>query len=267
MPELPDLHVFSENLKKRILNKNIASVVIYNSRKIETPNLFCEKLTGTSIKDIVRNGKELFFLLANDNCFSVHLMLNGKFFIIDPIGQIKQNDAENINSKIMGLCFNNDAVFVVADFQGLCKVTLNPKTPKAPDAMSEKFTFDYFCSALKKNAWKNIKAVLIDQNVVRGIGNAYVDEILWKADISPESAAGKIPEEKAKDLYEAIPYIFNDAIHNIQKLSPDIISGEERSFLRVHNPRKKHTDEGDKIIVKTIASKTTYFTDKQKLFI
>jgi len=261
MPELPDLYVFSENLKKRILDKNISLVTVHNLRKIDTPKLFCEKLTGTTIQDIVRDGKELRFLLANDNCFSVHLMLSGKFFITS------QNDAESIKSKIVSLTFSDAQTFVVADYQGLCRVTLNPKAANAPDALSDTFTFAYFSNALKKNAWKNIKAVLIDQNVVRGIGNAYVDEILWKANISPESVTGKIPEDKIKDLYEAIPFIFNDAIKNIRNISPDIINGEERSFLRVHNPRKKVTDEGDKIIVKTVASKTTYFTDKQKLYV
>ena len=265
MPELPDLHVFAGNLKKRILNKTISSVTVYNTRKIDIPGLFCEKLTGTNIRDIVRDGKELFFMLANENCFSVHLMLSGKFFVCD------QNEMEKINSKIVALNLVESQTFVVADYQMLCRITLNPKPPKTPDALSAAFTFEYFARTLKKNALKNIKAVLIDQNVVRGIGNAYVDEILWKADISPESVTGKIPEEKLKDLYEAIPFIFNDAIENIQKISPDIINGEERSFLRVHNRNKKYTGEGDKIgdkiIVKTVATKTTYFTEKQKLYI
>jgi len=267
MPELPDLHVFSGNLKKRILDENISSVSIFNTRKIDTPKLFNESLEGTSIKDIVRNGKELFFKLANDNCFSVHLMLSGKFHICD------QKDAEKINSKIIALNFEKlpllpgGAAFVINDYQMLCRISLNPKVPKAPDAMSDEFTFEYFANALKKNTWKNIKALLIDQNFVRGIGNAYVDEILWKAGISPESVSGKIPEDKLKDLYEAIPFIFNDAIQSIKRISPDIISGEERSFLRVHNRNKKITDEGDKIIVKTVAQKTTYFTEKQKLYI
>jgi formamidopyrimidine-DNA glycosylase len=164
------------------------------------------------------------------------------------------------------LYFDDNEAFVTADFQGLCKVTLNPKIPKVPDALADTFTLDYFLGAVKRNAYKNVKAVLIDQNFVRGIGNAYVDEILWKADISPESVMGKIPEEKLKDLFEAILSILNEAIQMIQKIAPDIISGEERSFLKVHNPRKKTTDEGDKIIKKTVATKTTYFTDKQKLY-
>jgi len=261
MPELPDLHIFSENLKKRILDKPISSVTVYNTRKIPTPDFYRQKITGTSIRDIVRDGKELFFLLANENCFSVHLMLSGKFFIGN------QEEAEKIKSKILGLDFEIiNQIFVISDIQNLCKVSLNPKPSGAPDVMSKKFTFAYFSGGIKRNEWRNIKSLLIDQSFARGIGNAYVDEILWKADISPESVSGKIPDEKLRDLYEAIPFVLNDAIENIMRISPDIISGEERSFLRVHNRNKEFTDEGDKIIVKTIAEKTTYFTEKQKKY-
>lgn len=261
MPELPDLHVYSINLKKMILGRTITSVRICNPRKFDTPDIFRQTLTGTNIRDIVREGKELHFLLANNNSFGVHLMLSGKFFIAN------ENDDGPISGKILALDFEDHQSFVIADYQGLCKVSLNPKAGKAPDALSEQFTFDYFTRMIHKNALKNIKAVLIDQNAVRGIGNAYVDEILWKADISPESVSGKIPETKIKDLYEAISFTLHDAIQNILKIAPDIINGEERSFLRVHNPRKKCTDNGDKIIKKTIATKTTYFTDRQQLYI
>ena len=187
MPELPDLHIFSENLKKRILNKNIASVTVYSPNKIDTPDLLCKKLTGTNIQEIVRDGKELRFLLENNNCFSVHLMLNGRFHVSN------WEDTQCIKSKIIALFFEDSQSLVISDFQGLCKITLNPRPSEAPDALSSLFTLRYFSDVIKKNAWKNIKAVLIDQHVVRGIGNAYVDEILYKAEISPESVSGKIP--------------------------------------------------------------------------
>ena len=261
MPELPDLHVFSHNLKKRVLHKNIESVTVYNTRIINAPAMFSEKLTGTGIRDIVREGKELHFMLKNNNSFGVHLMLSGKFFITN------QNEIEKISSKIAALCFEDNEIFVISDYQHLCRVMLNPKPSKAPDALSDTFTCEYFSGQIKRNAIRNIKEILIDQKVVRGIGNAYVDEILWQANISPESVAGKIPEEKQNELFQAVPFILNDAIQNIQKISPDIISGEERSFLKVHNPRKKYTDAGERIIVKTVAGKKTYFTEKQQLFI
>ena len=270
MPELPDLHIFSHNLKKRILHKNIVSVTVYSTRKIDAPALFSEKLTGTGIRDIIREGKELHFLLDNQNSFGVHLMLSGKLSVVN------RHEAEKINSKVVAFYFedgeaSNDSAFnaealVISDYQYLCRVMLNPKPSKVPDALSDTFTGEYFSGQIKRNARRNIKEVLIDQKIIRGIGNAYVDEILWKANISPESVAGKIPEEKIKELFQAVPVMLNDAIRNIQKISPDIISGEERSFLKVHNPRKKCTEEGERIIVKTVASKKTYFTEKQQLF-
>jgi formamidopyrimidine-DNA glycosylase len=260
MPELPDLCVFSENLKKKILRKTITGVTVFNTRSINTPAFFSEKLTGTTVQDIVREGKELHFLLANQNSFGVHLMLHGRFDIAD------RDDVQRINAKIAALCFDDAESLVISDFQGLCKVTLNPKPSGTPDALSDTFTFEYFLSQIRKKKSENIKALLIDQHIVRGIGNAYVDEILWKANISPESVSGKIPEERLLDLFQSIPLVLNDAIRNIQLIAPDIISGEERSFLKVHNPRLKCTDDGDRIIVKKVASKTTYFTEKQQLF-
>lgn len=261
MPELPDLCVFSQNLKKRILNIDIGSVTVGNPNKVSNPGLFCEKVTGTSIKDIVREGKELHFMLANNNCFGVHLMLNGKFHICP------REEAEKINYRIISLFLEDGQAFVTADFQGLCRVTLNPKPAKAPDALSDAFTLEYFLGMVKKNSHKNVKAVLIDQNAVRGIGNAYVDEILWKAGISPGSTIGRIPADKQQDLFNAIPSVLTAAIQSILEISPEIINGEERSFLGVHNPRKKFTDEGDAIIRKTVAGKTTYYTDKQKIYL
>ena len=257
MPELPDLHVFAENLKKRILNITIASVNIYDTRKIATPDYFNQKIAGTCVKDIARDGKELYFMLANDNCFSVHLMLGGQFFLGD------QSEADKVKGRLMGLVFEDSRVFVIADVMKLCMIRLNLKPSRAPDAMSQKFTYKYFSSAIKRSMYRNIKALLIDQHFVKGIGNAYADEILWKANISPESFSGKIPDDKLKELYDAIPLVFNDAIANIKKIAPDIISGEERSFLRVHNRNKEFTDEGEKILIKTIADKSTYFTEKQ----
>jgi formamidopyrimidine-DNA glycosylase len=236
-------------------------VRVFNPRKIDRPDTFRESLVGTVISGIERDGKELRFLLANQNSFNVHLMLHGKFFVCPAA------EAEKPSGKMAALDFDDGLSFAVADFQGLCKVTLNARGSKVPDALAETFTPEYFSGVIKKNQWKNIKALLIDQQIVRGIGNAYVDEILYAAGISPESVAGKIPEDKAVDLYKAIPDVLNWAIQKIREISPDIINGEERSFLKVHNHRIKATEKGEKIIVKDIATKKTYFADTQEKYI
>jgi len=261
MPELPDLTIFARNLNKQILNRPIVSVAIPPAAKLNVPSsFFIDGVKGASITDVRREGKELFFSLSNGNAFSAHLMLNGKLALLPP-GQ-----SDKARGLVATLTFEDGGTFSISDWQGMCKVALNPKLSKTPDAMSERFTREYFIGTLGKNPLKNIKALLIDQHIIKGIGNAYADEILWKADISPSSLAGRIPGAAADELYAAIGDVLNDAIENILRISPDIISGEERSFLRVHNKNRKTSEDGEPIVIETIAGKTTYYTKKQRLF-
>lgn len=73
---------------------------------------------------------------------------------------------------------------------------------------------------------------------MRGVGNAYADEILWHARISPFSVSSKIPEAKLKDLVKAIKSVLEDAEQNILKSNPGIINGEVRDFMDIHNSKK-----------------------------
>lgn len=261
MPELPDLHVFSANLKKHILGKKIVSVQVGNSDKMNAaPRQFEAALTGRAIVDITRDGKELFFRLSDGNVFSVHLMLYGRFALTAP------GEPEAVRDRVVSMTFEDQSAFSISDWQGLCRVSLNPSVRAVPDALSEQFDLSYLTNIAKKNAKKNIKAFLIDQNIVKGIGNAYADEILFEANISPESVVGSLPDEAVAALYAAVRNVLEHAIRKIIELSPDIIGGEERRFLKVHNKTRKTTDEGDPILVKTVATKTTYYTEKQVLY-
>lgn len=261
MPELPDLQVFSKNLFLKIGNKEIQQVNIYNTKKINwSKDEIVSVWSNKKISSISRIGKELYFHSNADDVFSVHLMLKGMFNICaaDSINSIKY--------KIMNLVFNDNTSLIISDPQGLCKVTFSPEMTDVPDALSLDFSYDYFLQCIRKNSRKNIKALLINQDIIKGIGNAYADEILWAANISPESTVGKIPEEYLQKLYLSIREVLENAIFTIDKIAPGIINGEERSFLKIHNPEKQFTDAGDKIIVKKVASKTTYCTEKQILF-
>ena len=261
MPELPDLQVFSKNLFSKIGNKEIQQVNIYNTKKVNwSKEEIVSIWSNKKISSISRSGKELYFHSNHDDVFSVHLMLKGMFniCIADAIDSVKY--------KIMSLVFNDKTSLVISDPRGLCKVTFSPEMTDVPDALSSDFSYDYFLQCAKNNPRKNIKALLINQDIIKGIGNAYADEILWAANISPESTVGKIPEEYLRKLYLSIREVLENAISTIDKIAPGIINGEERSFLKIHNPEKQFTDTGDKIIVKKVASKTTYCTEKQILF-
>lgn len=259
MPELPDLQVYSTNLKKKLCSKKVSSVNLFHPANCNMEeNKIKAILAENEIRDVFRNGKEMYFRLNNENTFSVHLMLHGKF-VICPTGEL-----DKIRHLILSLNFTDGTSLAITDFQKICKITFNPPLNTVPDALSPDFTYAYFERTALTNARKNVKAFLIDQSIVRGIGNAYADEILWKANISPESIIGKIPKESLLSMYEAIRLTLENAIENILKIAPAIIAGEERSFLNVH--RKAFTDDGQSVICKRIAGKSTYYTEKQELF-
>jgi formamidopyrimidine-DNA glycosylase len=107
---------------------------------------------------------------------------------------------------------------------------------------------------------------LLDQNAIRGIGNAYADEILWDAGISPFSISNKIPDTKLKALAKSIKSVLQDAEKQISKSNPDIIGGEIRDFLKIHNSKKKESPTGAPIKFAMVSSRKTYYTDEQELF-
>lgn len=262
MPELPDLTLFVGNLRPLVCGKEITQADIFNLSKVSTTKeAWKDKLCGQSIADIRREGKEVAFLLTNDHRFNAHLMLAGRFLY----GGYDQIFA--INSKIFTLGFADGQSLTLCDSMRMANVRVNPRAAKVPDVLDEAFTEAYFLGAAKANGTKNVKDFLTDQAIMLGIGNAYADEILYAARISPLSYMIRIPQARLMDLYRAIPETMLWAIDNLQKLTPDAIAGEERSFLRVHNRKKTHTDDGQEILKRTVGRRTTYYTKTQELFL
>ena len=261
MPELPDLEVFKTNIYNRISSKILVDLEVYNPRKMITPKkTLLDALAGRELLGIERIGKELYFDFGDKKTIAAHLMLSGRISIVKTAKEV-----EAIGYKIFSMSFAEETV-VFSDAGGLCSVKLSPPVSKTPDAFGDAFSLEYFLGIAKKKQMSNIKAFLICQKVVKGIGNAYADEILWAARISPKSFVGKIPEPQMAVLYEAIGSVLRDAITSIKQISPDIISGEERSFLKVHNRKLKKTETGYPVIVEKIASKTTYYTEEQVFY-
>lgn len=261
MPELPDLYVFAQNLRKQILNKSITNVMTFAANRISVSGLeFVDACIGAQLDAIAQDGKEIKFVLSNGNRFYVHLMLLGKLTI----------DNENVNpmlfNKMTSIFFEDETILTISDEQSYAKIELNPQPKTAPDALSDDFSYIYFLSLVLRSPRKNIKALLLDQKNVRGIGNAYVDEILYNANISPKSKSGKIPQDQIEILYKQIGETLRWGIESIICNTPNIITGETRSFMKVHNKKLRQTQKGEQIIVEKVVSKKTYYTYGQVLY-
>ena len=115
-------------------------------------------------------------------------------------------------------------------------VRVNPIPSSVPDALDVDET--YLRRKIAERSRVRAKPFLMDQAIIRGIGNAYADEILWQARISPKSTVGRIPDHVIDDFLMSIRSVLTEAIEEIKRQSPEAISGEVRDFLRVHNSKR-----------------------------
>ncbi len=258
MPELPDLQVFSTNLTRVLKGKKLKTINIRNAKKLKTPARTLKRaLEGRVLGEVVRDGKELHFLFKDGTVLGLHLMLRGK------LSWFKERNDQKFT--IAEMIFDKADSLAISDYQGQAALTLNPEVKDGIDALSKQANFRLLKNKLSKSK-AAVKNVLLDQKFIRGIGNAYADEILWEAGISPFSSSNKIPDEKIKALDKSIKAVLTKAEKTIRKNHPDIITGEVRDFLAVHNSKRETTPRGERILVDESGSRRTYYTAEQTLF-
>lgn len=257
MPELPDLEVIGSNLHHTLKGKKLEKLRVHHAKNIKVTEAELKKaLTGHSLEKVYREGKELRFRFGGEQVLGVHLMLHGAFRFFD--------HGHEPAHTLVAFDFGEKTQLALTDFQGLANISLNPEEPEAPDALSSHVTPAFLKAqfASKKTA---VKKRLTDQHVLRGIGNAYADEILWEAGISPFSVCAKIPDKAIHALAKAIPKVLRDAEKQIRAAQPGIIAGEVRDFLKIHHPRKEKSPDGERILHQKKGG-TTYYTESQELY-
>lgn len=246
MPELPDLEVFSKHLQRKLKGKKL--------KAISRSGAWKKDFLRQSLQKVYREGKELRFLFRNGHTLGVHLMLHGKMVLAD--------SGDPPPHTVFSLQFADDSLLAVTDWQKKARLTPDPEPSSVPDALSKEFSSAYL-KKLLEGSRATIKKVLIDQHKVRGIGNAYADEILYEARISPFSKAGEIPPEASARLARAIKKVLKNAVKTISKEHPGIIAGEVRDFMKVHKHGKEKSPGGKKIEHAEMNGRTTYFTSEQ----
>ncbi|PIY97120.1 MAG: hypothetical protein COY66_01165 [Candidatus Kerfeldbacteria bacterium CG_4_10_14_0_8_um_filter_42_10] len=233
MPELPDLEIYKENLKLKVLNKKITCALVIKPRVLKqlSASDFNQKVIGKIVKSIERRGKLLIFGLSSGDKIIVHLMLYGQLQWVETS---KRKSADTC----LILEFADDSLRFV-DGTAWIKVTLDAKEIDrvGPEPLEADFTETQLQNILQKKQLGGVKERLVDQKLIAGIGNAYVDEILWEAGINPARAASLLKDKEIKALYQAIPKILKQAIKEVRQRLKGGISGEPRDFLAVH--RKK----------------------------
>ncbi len=257
MPELPDIEVFSQNLNKMYAGKKLSKLVIVNGKKIkDKPSSLKSAIEGRTLKEIYRSGKEMRFCFSGNVVLGLHLMLTGDLFPFE-----KNNERK---STIVEFHFSGGKGLALTDRMKNANIVLNPVEKMGIDALDSRLNYKSLKEILNRKA--NIKNVLLDQDRIRGIGNGYSDEILWKSGISPFSVANAVPDEKIKELAKNIKQVLRSAINRISKKYPDLVQGEVRDFMKIHTKKKTHSPTGSPIKMTDRGMLKTFYTEEQKLY-
>lgn len=248
MPELPEVETVRRGLSQLVVGKTIKRVVVRWPRIIESPevSVFCRELVGQVIKAVNRRGKYLIFQLTNYDMVS-HLRMEGKYeyFAQDSLGassqaQVSEPYSGSISPEELGEYFEQDELgsFPVTkhthvlffftdgsqlqyrDVRKFGRMALIPKgtakeykgiTRLGPEPLPEEFTLADFKAGLLKSH-KAIKPLLLDQRLVTGLGNIYVDEALWQAKIHPEQPSNTLSDGEIATLRLAILDVLQRAV-------------------------------------------------------
>ncbi|MEC5421964.1 DNA-formamidopyrimidine glycosylase [Virgibacillus sp. C22-A2] len=203
MPELPEVETIKNTLKHYVINKTIKEVSVYWPNIIKHPDdaeQFKLILPGQTIRDITRKGKFLLFQL-DDYVLISHLRMEGKYSVHKTIEPIKKHthvvfaftDGQELRYNDVRK-FGTMHVYTKGD-----EMSQKPLSQLGPDPFDEGFTFDYFYQKLKKTE-RVIKTALLDQTIVAGLGNIYVDETLFRANVHPLKRSSKLNKKEIRSI-------------------------------------------------------------------
>ncbi len=225
MPELPEVETIARQLNNFLVGRVICAVKVYRDKNFVGDK---EILVGGKIKRIGRVAKMVEIELENaDFIVQVHLKMTGQLIYIertqsegkrivgghpsaDWVNSLpsKHTRIEIVFDDNSALFFNDMRAFGWMRVVSLQLADNSLQIKKVPDVVDEEFSLDYFEKVLIKNK-RPIKIVLLDQQLMGGIGNIYANDALNMAKILPTRKACELTKEEAKKLYEAVRFVIN----------------------------------------------------------
>jgi formamidopyrimidine-DNA glycosylase len=218
MPELPEVETIRRDLHRKVKDKEIKFVTVNTPKIVKEPPIseFCTQIEGKVFKNINRRGKYLVIELDSGKKLVIHLGMTG--LLIYPFNE---DSKKIINVKHNHLVFTfidgtklifNDVrkfgkIYLVSNLnkiKGMAKLGLDP--------LDDCFKEEIFVQILNKKKKSKIKSFLMNQEFITGLGNIYVNEVLYRANIHPLRKISSLHKEEIGNLYQQIKLVLNKAI-------------------------------------------------------
>lgn len=203
MPELPDIVVYIEALGQRLLDQPLAGVRIASPSVLRTFDPPYDAPVGKVVKDLHRVGKRIVFEFEDALYLVIHLMVAGRLrwevpekAIPKKVGLAALDFGEGSLILTEQGTRRRAGIWLFQDWEGVAELDRGGVDPLQVSAGE-------FEAALRSEN-RTLKRALTDPRFFSGIGNAYSDEILWEARLSPVRRTAQLDEEEVKRLHEAV---------------------------------------------------------------
>jgi formamidopyrimidine-DNA glycosylase len=205
MPELPEVETIKEDLRGLVVGSKIGRAQVLDPSLVEQSSTeeFAERLEGVDITGARRRAKHLIVKLDTGDSLVFQLKIGGQLLLVPPVGEPE-------TALMLVLHLDGDRRLFLRDETGFTRARLldageleDRLSSLGPEPLEEGFEWDYLPRKIGSRR-AQIKPLLLDQKVVSGIGNIYVDEILYDARLHPRRKANTLSEGEWKGLYDAI---------------------------------------------------------------
>lgn len=253
MPELPEVETIKVGLNKLIVGKTIKSEEHFKPKSFPNdPEEVRQFLIGARVMNVRRRAKVLLIDLSTDYTLVTHLKMTGQIVYR---GETKWGAGHPSDSLVRELPDNTTRVVYTFDdgsklyfndlrIFGWMRLFPTVEVPNidfmkkvGPEPLEADFTADEFADRFARRKKTSIKAALLDQTVVAGVGNIYADESLWGAKIHPHTRVENVTPEQLKDLYTQVRTVMNLSIEKGGSTDKNYVDAEGKrgSYLEFAN--------------------------------
>lgn len=274
MPELPEVETIRRELDREVGGRKIKAVEVTNNRSIRkhtNKKQFISRLEGVKIKSVGRKGKYLVVTLDSGDLLVIHLGMSGQLLRAatkDPVVKhthvifsfTQGPQIRFVDPRTFGEMFVTTPDELTSDVPELAHLGFDP--------VDQPVSWVVFGRLLHSHQLK-LKAFLMDQSIIAGIGNIYSDEILWQAGLRYDRISNELSSQEIRRLYRAVVETLHEAIkHGGSTLADQQyvnLSGKPGGFQEFHEvyDRDKlacHRCRG--VITKAkFQGRTTYYCD------
>jgi formamidopyrimidine-DNA glycosylase len=243
MPELPEVETIVRKLRLRIIGQRVVNVQVRWPRSIATPSVedFRNGLVGCEIRAIDRRGKYIVITLSPGGFLLVHLRMTGRLIYAQATLEPHLLEADLHTHIVFEFASHDKLYFRDTRKFGRLFLVHDPNEVTAHlgiEPLGSDFTSEVFGKLLGKRR-RPLKVALLDQSMLAGLGNIYVDESLWLAKLAPYRVSNTLTTTEVERLHQAIGQVLACALeHHGTTLrdyrDPDDQAGANESCLEVY---------------------------------